>query len=144
MRVCLDTNVLVQAFSHNPAWRPLLNAMVQGRFEMVVSNEMMTEYQEVVTRQSGSARWNLVESLLSRLFSEHGTLLYIEPHFRFQVITADPDDNKFVDCAIAAQADFIVTDDEHFGKLRTAGYRPQPIKPADFIQHFCQPKEPRA
>lgn len=144
MRVCLDTNVLVQAFSQNPAWRPLLDAMVRGRFEVVVSNEMMTEYEEVITRQAGAARWNLVESLFSRLFTEHRTLLYIEPHFRFQVVTADPDDNKFVDCAIAAQADFIVTDDEHFQRLRTAGYRPQPIKSSEFIRQFCQPKEPRA
>ena len=138
MRVCLDTNVLVQAFSQNPAWRPLLDAMVQGRFEMAVSNEIMTEYEEVITRQAGSTRWCLVESLLGRLFVERGTLLYVEPHFRFNVISADPDDNKFVDCAIAAQADFVVTSDEHFRALSTAGYRPQPIKPAEFIQRLRQ------
>ena len=43
---------------------------------------------------------------------------YIDPHFRFQLITADPDVNKFVDCAIAANAKYIVTEDHHFDVLK--------------------------
>lgn len=56
------------------------------------------------------------------------------------VITADADDNKFCDCAIAADADFVVTEDHHFGPLKVAGYKPQPIKPDEFIRlHLPSP-----
>lgn len=40
------------------------------------------------------------------------------PQFRFNLITADPDDNKFVDCAIIAQADYIFTNDRHFEEVK--------------------------
>lgn len=47
---------------------------------------------------------------------------YFDPHFRFHLITADPDDNKFVDCAIAANAKYIVTEDHHFDVLKEISF----------------------
>lgn len=41
----------------------------------------------------------------------------MDAHYRWNLITKDPDDNKFVDCAIFANADFIVSDDKHFNEL---------------------------
>lgn len=48
----------------------------------------------------------------------------------------DPDDNAFTDCAITAGADCIITDDAHFAPLANAGYKPQPITPAEFIERY--------
>lgn len=45
-------------------------------------------------------------------------VLYISKYFFWNLITSDPDDNKFVDCAVAANADFIVTNDRHFKVLK--------------------------
>lgn len=42
----------------------------------------------------------------------------IEPYFHLNLITADPDDNKFVDCAFAGNAHYIVTNDRHFRVLQ--------------------------
>lgn len=42
----------------------------------------------------------------------------INPTFRFNLIVADPDDNKFVDCAIIAGATYIVSNDRHFNELK--------------------------
>jgi predicted nucleic acid-binding protein len=58
----------------------------------------------------------------------------VSPSFRFNLITADPDDNKFADCAIAAEADFIITADQHFEVMRGSGYKPQPVTPEEFIR----------
>lgn len=58
----------------------------------------------------------------------------VSPTFRFHLIAADPDDNKFAGCAIAAEADFIITGDRHFDVLRGSGYKPQPVTPEDFVQ----------
>ena len=42
---------------------------------------------------------------------------FIDPHYSFGLIHADEDDNKFVDCAIASNAIFIVTEDKHYNEL---------------------------
>lgn len=55
------------------------------------------------------------------------------------IITADPDDNKFSDCAITAAADYVITEDAHFEAHRDAGYKPQTITPDEFIRkHLLQ------
>ena len=43
----------------------------------------------------------------------------VNTYFHWNLITADPDDNKFVDCAFAAGATYIVSDDSHFEVLRS-------------------------
>ena len=43
----------------------------------------------------------------------------VDPHFRMGLITADPDDNKFVDCAFASGADYLVSENSHFNVLRS-------------------------
>ena len=64
----------------------------------------------------------------------HGNVRNISPAFRFRLPHADPDDQKFTDCAIAAEADFVITSDRHFDALKGSGYKPQPITPEEFIQ----------
>lgn len=46
----------------------------------------------------------------------------VDPHFRMRLITADPDDNKFVDCVFAAGADYLVSEDNHFHVLRNTPF----------------------
>jgi putative PIN family toxin of toxin-antitoxin system len=133
MRVCLDTNVLLQLFGRRAPFAEIKSALLRGRLELAVSNEIPLEYEEVFIRLGGSLRWHLFAELLAKLAAAHGTIIRIEPQFRFRVIATDADDNKFIDCAIAAQADYIVTEDRAFAALRTAGYQPQPISPAEFI-----------
>lgn len=65
-----------------------------------------------------------------------GNLLRVTPHFHFHIVTADPDDNIFTDCAIAAEADYLITEDHDFEPLRNAGYKAQPISPREFIGRF--------
>ena len=134
MRVCIDTNVLVQLFGRNAAGRPIRDALLAGRIDWAVSNEVLLEYEEATTLLSGRTRWQQVERFLTLLFYLHGNVLFLEPHFRFGVISADPEDNKFCDCAIAAQADYIITSDRHFDTLVGSGYKPRPITPEEFIR----------
>ncbi len=133
MRLCIDTNVLLQLFGASQPYGPIADALQQGRLELAVSNEILLEYQEILTHLSGQARWQTVISFLDGISKLHGNVLYVEPHFRFQVIVADPDDNKFADCAIAVEADYILTSDRHFDPLLSSGYKPKPIEPAQFI-----------
>jgi uncharacterized protein len=108
MRVCIDTNVLVQLFGTTRPFGRITDALQQGRLEFAISNEILLEYEETLARLSGQGRWQMVWRFLEGISRLHSNVLYVEPHFRFQVVAADPDDNKFVDCTIAAEADFIV------------------------------------
>jgi predicted nucleic acid-binding protein len=57
----------------------------------------------------------------------------VSPSFQFHIVTADPDDNKFTDCAIASGADYLVSDDHHFDPLLSSGHKTKLIRPAEFI-----------
>jgi predicted nucleic acid-binding protein len=48
----------------------------------------------------------------------------VSPHYKWNLIAADPDDNKFVDCALNAGADYIVTNDRHFKILNRIKFPP--------------------
>jgi len=137
MRVCIDTNVVLQLSAHSPTGRRLVLALLAGKVEWAVSNKILLEYEEVLVRQSRPRRFAEFDRFVDRLFLLNANVLFIQPQFRFHVVGTDPDDNKFVDCAIAAQADYIITEDEHFNALTRSGYRPKPIKPAEFIRRFC-------
>ena len=77
-------------------------------------------------------------ALLDLLAQVHGNIRHVESKFHFNVISIDPDDNKFCDCAIAAEANFVVAEDNHFNVLKSAGYKPKPIKPEEFIRQYLQ------
>lgn len=63
------------------------------------------------------------EALISLL---DRTIREVLPSFRFRTITGDADDDAFADCAIVADADFIITGDRHFDAMRGSGYKPRP------------------
>ena len=134
MTVCLDTGVFLQIFGRNLPFYPILRALLDGRLTLALSTEILLEYEEVTVKLSGQERWREVVELLELLAQLHGNIRHVEPQYRFGVISADPDDNKFCDCAIPAEADFVVTEDHHFAALKSAGYRPQAATPAEFIR----------
>ena len=137
MTVGLDTNAIVQMFGARSPLAPLKEAFVAGRLTAAVSTGIWLEYEEIIVRYAGSAAWARVAQIFDLAHQLHGNVRHVEPSFFFHLITDDPDDDKFADCAIAAEADFVVTDDAHFNAMRGSGYKPQPIVPAEFMARFC-------
>ncbi|MBQ7443773.1 MAG: putative toxin-antitoxin system toxin component, PIN family [Bacteroidaceae bacterium] len=86
----------------------------RGRYTLCISTEILEEYEEVIARMTRPeiAR-NVIDLILKR-----SNVMRIDPHFHMGLITADPDDNKFVDCAFAANATYIVSNDSHYDVLR--------------------------
>jgi putative PIN family toxin of toxin-antitoxin system len=144
MRICVDTNVLVRFFGTQSPFAALKLAVFTGTVELAVSNDILLEYEEVMVRLSGTRRWQQLSALLERVNLLFGNIVQVNPQYRFNVIAIDPDDNKFVDCAIAAEADFIVTSDRDFAALRDSGYKPKPISPEEFIERHLVPNLPTA
>jgi putative PIN family toxin of toxin-antitoxin system len=133
MIIVLDTNVVLQALNQRHPTAVILHAWYSGRFVWALSTDILMEYQEVVVRQSGSARWQTLGRLLDLAIVHGHNTQRVSPAFFFRTISADRDDDKFADCAIAAHADFIITRDKHFNVLLGSGFKPQPITPEEFI-----------
>ena len=116
--VVIDTNCLLQIISRKSPYRPIWDAFLSGRYQLCVSNEILGEYQEVMEQQITPT---VAENVVVLILNKKNTL-FVDPHFRMGLITADPDDNKFVDCAFAAGADYLVSEDSHFEVLRTTPF----------------------
>lgn len=133
MTICIDTNVVLGMFGRSGPWLALRRALLHGQMEWAVSTDILLEYEEVAARELNEAAAHQLLRLLSLLEQTRGNIRRIHPTFSFHLITTDPDDDKFVDCAIVAEADYILTSDHHFAVMKGSGYKPQPITPADFI-----------
>lgn len=109
-QIVLDTNCLVQMISLHSPYRPVWQAFRDGRYTLCVSNDILTEYNEILERVANAAvAHNIVNAIARSPYTR-----MIDPQYRFGLIEEDPDDNKFVDCAIIAGADYIVSEDAHF------------------------------
>jgi putative PIN family toxin of toxin-antitoxin system len=132
--VVLDTNVFVQMFGTRSPFVALQRAMLDGRLTVAYSTGMLLEYEEVVTRYAGALRWERLWQVMQFTTQIHHTIRHIEPSYQWQLVPVDPDDNKFVDCAIAAEAEWIITEDRHYGVLKESGHKPRVIAPEAFIR----------
>jgi len=114
LRLVLDTNVfLVAILPHHKYWW-VFESIIRQRYNLLVSNEILTEYLEQCIHKYGDTVANeKLEFLL-----EFSNVELITPYYNWKLIHNDPDDDKFVDCAVAGQADFIVTHDKHFNVLK--------------------------
>ena len=116
--VVIDTNSLIMAISSRSAYHKIWQSFLAGDYCLCVSNEILEEYAEVIARNiSVNAARYVVYTIMERK-----NVRQITPSYKWNLITADPDDNKFVDCAIAANARFIVTEDHHFNVLKEINF----------------------
>ena len=118
LKVVIDTNILLAIIGRKSPFRWFFDGVINGQLRLCLSNEILMEYREVLARKTTT---EIAENLAS--------FLLISPHvektdvfYRFQLITADADDNKFVDCAIAANAVCLVSNDHHLQILKTIGF----------------------
>ena len=87
---------------------------MDGHISLCVNTEILNEYEEILAKKTTRDIAHNVVEAIARLH----TTVYQEVYIHFGLIEADVDDNKFVDCAVAADAEFIVTNDAHFSVLK--------------------------
>ncbi len=136
MTVCIDTNVVLGMFGQAGPWVALRQALIQGELVWAVTTDILLEYEEVAARELGIPAAKQLIRFIDLLDQNRGNIQRVAPTFRFLLITADPDDDKFADCAIVANADHIITSDRHFNSLLGSGYQSQPIAPGVFIERY--------
>lgn len=118
MIVVLDTNALLVSIPKKSIYRPILDALIDGKFNLVISNDILSEYIEIIERKANSIVANNIAEMLLNL----DNLNKVEVHFEWKLITNDPSDNKYVDAAIVGSADYIVTSDQHFRILKSVDF----------------------
>ena len=118
MRIVLDTNCLLRTVFPKSDYHCLLSSLQQGRYILCVSTEILLEYEELLLRFYNES---LAESVLGFIIHSPYTER-ISTYFDWQIITADPDDNKFVNCALNGGADYIVSNDKHFEILKSIDF----------------------
>ena len=129
-RLVLDTNCLIQIVSPRSKYHSLWMSFVRGEYELCVSNEIVDEYLEILQKLTSV---EVAEYIMKTINSPF--VVFIDPFYKFDLIQADKDDNKFVDCAIAAQARCIISNDHHYDILSTIPFpHVEVIKLTDFME----------
>jgi putative PIN family toxin of toxin-antitoxin system len=117
-RVVLDTNCLLASISSRSDFFIVWRGLHEGRYTLCVSNDILAEYEEIIAQKATpTVAKHVVDALVDSEFVE-----FVDPQFRLGLIRKDPDDNKFVDCAFAANAAFIVSNDHHFDLLESIDF----------------------
>jgi len=118
MKIVFDTNCLFRVLPQNSPYRCLWEAFLRNEFKLCYTTEILQEYEEVLMRFYIPI---IAEFTVETLIKSRNTIQVI-PYYKWNLISADPDDNKFVDCALNAGADCIVTNDKHFNVLKNIDF----------------------
>ncbi len=134
-KIVLDTNCLLACISSKSENFKVWQGFQNGQFTLCVSNEILEEYLEIISRKTNSAvAENVVNAIVESEYVE-----FVDPQFHLNLIVADPDDNKFVDCAFAANAVYIVSDDTHFDVLEEVSFpRLLVLKLRSFLERLTE------
>ena len=113
MRVILDSNVLLVSLPKLSKYRIIFDEFLNNNLTLIISNEVLTEYIEVISRFTNE----VVASNVSELLIVRSNVEKYDVYYNWKIITEDFDDNKFVDLAISSNSDYLVTNDKHFNIL---------------------------
>lgn len=114
----LDTNVLLVSISSKSAYHWIFTKLLEGAFDLGITSEILLEYEEIIGQKYNVTVAKDVIRTLLILPNVYPVTVY----YKWNLITADSDDNKFVDCAISYNADGLVTQDKHFNVLKTLNF----------------------
>lgn len=118
MNIVLDTNCLLMSLSRRSQYYPVWRDFVEGKYNLCVTNEILAEYEEILTQKVGP---QIASNIIQALLDLPNTKM-VQVYYHLHLITADPDDDKFVDCAFKANAKYIVTQDHHYDVLRNTPF----------------------
>lgn len=127
LRIVLDTHILISSISRKSPFHWVYQKLLEGEFILCVTTDILNEYEELLERFWGAQTAGFVLEAMIHL----PNLEKSEVYFRWQLVKKDPDDNKFVDCAVACNANFIVSHDKHFSTLKDIAFPPVKVISAD-------------
>jgi len=126
VRVAPDTNVYISALLWTGIPHRLLRLAEEGELTLVTTPAIMQELREVLGRPKFRLRISALQTSVAELMESLLSVVEVIPDLPIEpVIKRDPDDDKVLACAVAAQADWLVSGDDHLLSLRR--YKAIPI-----------------
>ncbi len=119
MRVVIDTNIFVSSFFGGKP-RKVIDYWFLGSLTLCLSKPILEEYFDVLGRFDFDDN-TLLMKLMSSI-ERNTNILFVENPEESQWIKDDPKDNKFIACAIALKADYIVSGDSHLTRAKKTGH----------------------
>lgn len=133
MQVIVDTNVFINSIGTKSPYRWIFDKNISGEITLCISNDIFFEYWEILDEHTNPEVADNIANFLVVIPS----VKLINPFIRWNLITADPDDNKFVDCAVCAGAECIITHDAHFIILKNISFPSvKVLSPEEFKQAY--------
>jgi predicted nucleic acid-binding protein len=96
----------------------IYQSLIQGKFTLAISTEILLEYEEIIQQKYGVVTAKTFIALLKEL----PNIKYNIAYYKWRLIEADEDDNKYSDCAIAVAASYLVTEDKHFSIFKNISF----------------------
>jgi len=118
MTVVIDCNIFVMCLTSKSPYHIIYKHLISGKFNLAISEEILFEYEEVIQKKYNVSTANALMALLKELPNVHFHVAY----YKWLLIDADADDNKYCDCAIAGSANYLVTEDRHFDVLKKTAF----------------------
>ena len=135
MKVILDTNVLLTSVSNQSKTHAIFQHLLEGTLEIGVTTDILLEYEEIFQRRTNP----FITGYVMRVMNELPNVHLITKYYFWSLIINDLDDNKFVDCAVAFNADYIITNDKHFNVLKRIDFpKIKVINSLDFVDLLQQ------
>ncbi len=116
-KIVLDTNVLLVSISRKSKLHWIFQYLLEEKYILCVTTDILAEYAEIIEQQMGKVASESALGVLENL----SNIEFITSYYKFNLLK-DADDNKFVDCAIASNADYIVTHDKDFNILKQISF----------------------
>lgn len=110
-----DTNVLISAFIGRGTPFESLNAVYDGKVKLVISMDMLIEFEDVISRPKFRYTDKHIRRIMSIIFK---VATVVNPVVNVDIVEEDPSDNKVIEAAITGKVKYIVTGDIHLLSLR--------------------------
>lgn len=131
--VVIDTNVFVSCLSSKSQYHNVFRSLLDGKYDLHISSDILLEYEEQITKRYDVETSELFLTALNELPNVHRQ----EVFFQWGLILVDRDDNKFIDCSLVANADYLVTNDRHFDVVKNLDYPKVNIITIDDFVKIC-------
>lgn len=132
LKVVIDTNVFISSFFGGVP-REIINLWKKGEIVLCLSQEIIEEYLEVLNRLGLKDKKEIAN--LTGLFSEGYNSIFTTKTPNIKVVDDDPDDNKFLECAVALDSKIIISGDKHLKEIKKY-IAIEIVSPKEFIDFY--------
>ncbi len=115
LKVVIDTNVFISSFFGGIP-REIIKYWKSGKITLCLSQEIIEEYIEVLNRLGLQDKKEIQK--LTKLFAESYNSIFTATTPNLNIVEDDPDDNKFIECAVALDSKIIISGDKHLKNIK--------------------------